>query len=850
MKRFIRNRQAVKTATGLMLLGIGVAASGASTLYVATNGTHVSPFNSWATAATNIQSAVDVASSGDTVEVGNGLYIVTQRVTIAKGITVRGSYGYSNVEVNGNSSAGCFAVGHANAVLEGFTVKAGSSNRGGGISITNGLIHNCVITGNFATLFGGGVDIYDGGTVSNCAVSGNSAPITGGGSGGGVCCSGNGKLVNSTVSGNEAAAGGGVYTFAGSVVSECVIISNRAWDSLGGSGSGGGIQCNGTNITIQNCRIMHNTAQQLGGGVYLTGHTVQKIIGCLIYDNRTANYGGGIYVNLAPSAYAIESCTIAENRATNLWWGMGGGICGGSGQAISLKNCIVFSNIATVAGSNYYGVDSGPISGQHTCTTPSLPGISNITAEPMFYRSGSFELAAGSPCIDTGTNQSWMTTALDLDAKTRIINSIVDMGAYEYGVAPGATSIVLRILSPYPNQTFTAPATVNGDMRAEQWDGPGITQTVVSANGLVVDQRIWTNAQYCMIFFAWSNVVSSDYTMTLQAWDLQGMTLSTSVFFTVHGAPSIVTQPVSLMCFVGQSAAFSVAATGMPSTLYYQWRKDGNAIGAATGSSHTIASVVTNDTGGYDCVVSNEIGAVTSATATLTVSSADESSFLAADLDGDRKDDPIVVNEGRWWVRFSASQFSRWDGPYIGSDPDGIPLAADFYGDRKADPAVVMAGNKWYVWLSENDYQRSGPFMGGDISGWPLAPDFYGDGKADPTVVIPDGNLWYVWLSPSYARSGPFMGGDLIGIPLADDFYGDGKADPTVVVNGNWYVWFSESNYVMAGPFVGSGADTTPVLGDFDGDGRADPAAVDENGGWYFWVSGLNYTRVGPLFVQ
>jgi len=40
----------------------------ADTHYVSTNGTHQTPFTSWGTAATNLQSAVDVAGDGDEVK--------------------------------------------------------------------------------------------------------------------------------------------------------------------------------------------------------------------------------------------------------------------------------------------------------------------------------------------------------------------------------------------------------------------------------------------------------------------------------------------------------------------------------------------------------------------------------------------------------------------------------------------------------------------------------------------------------------------------------------------------------------------------------------------------------------
>ena len=86
-------------------------------------------------------------------------------------------------------------------------------------------------------------------------------------------------------------------------------------------------------------------------------------------------------------------------------------------------------------------------------------------------------------------------------------------------------------------------------------------------------------------------------------------------------APSsaaITTQPVSKTVNMGQSASFTVTATGYP--LNYQWRKDGQDLPGATKATLSLPVVQTNDAGGYTVTVSNEIGAVASSPpAVLTV---------------------------------------------------------------------------------------------------------------------------------------------------------------------------------------------------------------------------------------
>ena len=84
-------------------------------------------------------------------------------------------------------------------------------------------------------------------------------------------------------------------------------------------------------------------------------------------------------------------------------------------------------------------------------------------------------------------------------------------------------------------------------------------------------------------------------------------------------APAISTQPVNQTVTAGQTATFSVAATGT-STLTYQWKKSGASISGATSSTYTTAATTTSDSGSqFTVVVTNSVGSATSNSATLTV---------------------------------------------------------------------------------------------------------------------------------------------------------------------------------------------------------------------------------------
>jgi hypothetical protein len=83
--------------------------------------------------------------------------------------------------------------------------------------------------------------------------------------------------------------------------------------------------------------------------------------------------------------------------------------------------------------------------------------------------------------------------------------------------------------------------------------------------------------------------------------------------------PSIVTQPANQSIQSGQTATFTVVASGS-GPLSYQWQKNGTAISGALVASYTTLAETTRDNGAlFAVIVSNSGGSVSSQNATLTV---------------------------------------------------------------------------------------------------------------------------------------------------------------------------------------------------------------------------------------
>jgi hypothetical protein len=410
--------------------------------YVAAgSGNPVAPYTSWATAATNIQDAVDVAAPGATIFVTNGTYAIgsrgvystsyggtmTNRVVVDKPLTLQSVNGPQATLIDGGSAVGCVYLTNG-ATLFGFNLTNGLANNGGGVycESTSVVLSNCVLSGNSAVDeygedwgYGGGAC---GGTLNNCTLTGNSADDWGGGAE-------NCTLSNCTLTGNSASYGGGAY---GGTLNNCTLTGNSggAFGStlnnctLTGNSDGGAESCTLNNCTLtgnsgggagdstlNNCTLSGNSATWEGGGASRC-----TLNNCTLSGNSALDEGGGA------AWCTLNNCTLTGN-----WAGYGGGAID-----CTLNNCIVYFNTAT-NGANYYQDPNGGVL-TYCCTTP-MPnnGVGNITNPPLFVDQshGNLRLQSNSPCINAGNN-AYVVGSTDLDGNPRIVGGTVDIGAYEY----------------------------------------------------------------------------------------------------------------------------------------------------------------------------------------------------------------------------------------------------------------------------------------------------------------------------------------------------------------------------------------------------------------------------------
>jgi hypothetical protein len=388
-----------------LMLTIPVSLS-ATTRYVDLNGTNSTPpFTSWATAATNIQDAIDTAVAGDQVLAADGIYrtggrlvsglSTTNRVAVTNAVALQSLNGPSTTIIegyrvpgttNGASAIRCVYLA-SGASLSGFTVTNGAtgaiSDNGGGVYLQRPFPNSAIPI------------------VSNCVITGNSAGNAGGGA------YGNGRLL------------------------DCVITNN--WGRLYGGGASG--------CMLVNCLLKANAAGQGGGAL---GGVCTN---CLLINNSARISGGGAYGD------TFVNCTVVSNFVTDPT-----GRAAGIENARLVANSIVYFNNAPV----FPNYNDSPMA--FSCTTPAASGAGNITNAPLFEsESSEYHLQSISPCINSGNN-SYISTATDLEGSPRIAGDRVDMGAYEF---PSPTSI----LSYAWAQQYGVPTDGSADFADPDADG-------------------------------------------------------------------------------------------------------------------------------------------------------------------------------------------------------------------------------------------------------------------------------------------------------------------------------------------------------------------------------------------
>jgi len=456
-------------------------------LYVDDDANEAGDGLSWATALTRLQDALAVAWPGDEIRVAQGLYTPTDdplsreaSFELKAGTTICGGYagfGADNPDAWDPNAFVTILSGDIdrNDVAEDFESKEGNSLnvvRCEGLD-NQAVLEGVVITGGHADAprshsrlqaQGGGLFCQDGCSprLTDCVFADNYA-----GTGGAVC------LLHTDGSGSDEPYEGNQWqpvftrcTFRDNLASSGGAVSNGRrwrpvfagclWEDNVAQYDGGAIESHiKADMTLTHSVFRRNQAGLKGGAI--SAHSVGRIqlINCLLVANTAGDGGGAIaypesnYVN-EPQVHRLLNCTLYGNTSPALdrppcmpgeWHEYV--------PAMTIANCILYGSVADPISGVPASFRPGPVLPE-IITSICEPGPDPLFVDPfgadgvLGTEDDDFRLASDSPAIDSGSNQTEPPLpSFDLDGRLRVVNDIVDAGAYEFSgaIPPGETAL-------------------------------------------------------------------------------------------------------------------------------------------------------------------------------------------------------------------------------------------------------------------------------------------------------------------------------------------------------------------------------------------------------------------------
>ncbi|HSA09576.1 MAG TPA: immunoglobulin domain-containing protein [Candidatus Paceibacterota bacterium] len=240
------------------------------------------------------------------------------------------------------------------------------------------------------------------------------------------------------------------------------------------------------------------------------------------------------------------------------------------------------------------------------------------------------------------------------------------------------------IISQPQNQTVAAGAPVTFAVAAS---GPPPLSCQWRLNGSPLPSATTTSHVIAEALFADAG------TYSVVVSNANGSVTSSNAVLTVimPPTPTITAHPESQTLVAGTTPCLSVSATSL-SPLTYQWRRDGAHLAGGTDSSLVLPLVQPSDAGSYDVVVANMSGAVTSATAVITIVVIPPPQLTLPGVTGDSQFQIGLSGEaGNAFVLAASTNLTDWlpiattafdDSSLLFADPESLTLPRRYYRAR------------------------------------------------------------------------------------------------------------------------------------------------------------------------
>ena len=403
-----------------------------------------------------IQEGINAAADGDTVLVQPGTYIENinyngKSIVLGSLFLTTGNPAYiTETIIDGNELERTVIIENVTGtttVLCGFTITNGYCyDGGGGVSCMNNssiTLKNLIVSNNLTETMGGGIYLHEtsNATIEDVITTDNACGMSGGGI---MISQSEAFLTNVKALNNYAfSAGGGINCQGGNIIIENSQISGN----VSGWSGGGGEMTNTESLIMNNVMISENYAEGTGGGLLIFGNDgIVKLSNSVITGNSGSfgswgSLGAGVLVGTCTAEFT--NVTISDNFCEFA------GACWVSfGTIVTFTDCIMWNNSPDEIGIN----DSPTYTTEVTISYSDIQGgeagievpasvafnwmEGNIDEDPLFAFTGEhlYSLPEGSPCINAGIPD---TTGLNLPefdfaGNLRVLDGRIEMGAYEF----------------------------------------------------------------------------------------------------------------------------------------------------------------------------------------------------------------------------------------------------------------------------------------------------------------------------------------------------------------------------------------------------------------------------------
>jgi PKD repeat protein len=240
--------------------------------------------------------------------------------------------------------------------------------------------------------------------------------------------------------------------------------------------------------------------------------------------------------------------------------------------------------------------------------TSDTPSNSVFSADS--YTSGVNELDTPAINIPPSSTQLSFRHSFNLEASSVSTNIGFDGGVLEIEISGGPFADIIdaggTFLAGGYNRTISSSwGNPLGGRNAWSGYSGGFITTIVDLPPAALGQTVQLR---------WR--CGSDSSVAATGWYVD--TVSIGGLACCMNSPSITTQPQNRIVLLGQNASFNVVASGT-APLAYQWQFNGTNLPGATATNFVRPNVQPPDLGTYDVVVTNSLGSITSALASLTL---------------------------------------------------------------------------------------------------------------------------------------------------------------------------------------------------------------------------------------